>query len=448
MLQTRVNPYFAPLETSSSPPTQGPRGAGKPGEPEEAPAAPKSDGWINVEQYREAGEAFNTYDPEEWLQTLRFPVGAFVFWPWMLICLSCLAANTWVELSHDVEPGSERRLLDGGTAVDATPPTSTSMVASSFWTGSFLPMIAAVGDMLGPAVSSLLEELEPHHLFSMPIDAHVVMGSALAFLVVMRLDGALKQWREAREAWQTVIDACLSLGAQTSQMLKDDESRERLLMQLIALTVSLKCHLREEAISRDEIGARMEASHTDALNKSACPPVAALRLLSQLVRESLPTKKGDAELGPAIFDEVSEQVRVINHAVGECTRIKTTPMTLGYVTALRSGLMLWLATFPMALIGKFGWMATPALAFIAYLFITLEQTSVEIEQPFGNDANDLPQELYILELHAALLEMAPGYEPPPDEDDLAQERQRVEAAWAAYHRAAAGRAAPPPRPPW
>ena len=144
------------------------------------------------------------------------------------------------------------------------------------------------------------------------------------------------------------------------------------------------------------------------------------------------------------------------------------------VTTLRSFLILWLATLPMSMIGEFGWLAPPALSFIAYLFLNVEQMAVEIEQPFGDDPNDLPQEAcaapplartspptaparrpsplphaprptpnaqrptphaprptptaclaaaacpsqeYILELEETLLEMLPGYEPPPTDDE-------------------------------
>ena len=94
-------------------------------------------------------------------------------------------------------------------------------------------------------------------------------------------------------------------------------------------------------------------------------------------------------------------------------------MTLGYVTTLRSILVLWLITLPVALIGEFHWLATPVTAFIGFLFLTflsllspsptclrvpskviafigflflnVEQMAVEIEQPFGDDPNDLPQ---------------------------------------------------------
>jgi len=108
---------------------------------------------------------------------------------------------------------------------------------------------------------------------------------------------------------------------------------------------------------------------------------------------------------------------VINHAVGACRLIKTTPMTKGYVTTLRSFLVLWLATLPIAIIGKFDWLATPVIAFIAFLFLNVEKMAVEIEQPFGDDANDLPQEQYIMQLEDVLLEMLPGYEPEVEAED-------------------------------
>ena len=108
---------------------------------------------------------------------------------------------------------------------------------------------------------------------------------------------------------------------------------------------------------------------------------------------------------------------MINHAFGTMRLIKTTPMTKGYVTTLRTFLVLWLATLPMAVIGKFGWLATPVIAFIAFLFLNVEKMAVEIEQPFGDDPNDLPQEKYLMDLEEVLLEFLPSYEPEVEEDE-------------------------------
>jgi len=45
---------------------------------------------------------------------------------------------------------------------------------------------------------------------------------------------------------------------------------------------------------------------------------------------------------------------------------------------------------------------------IGFLFLTVEQMAIEIEQPFGNDANDLPLESYILDVERVLLELLPS----------------------------------------
>ena len=58
--------------------------------------------------------------------------------------------------------------------------------------------------------------------------------------------------------------------------------------------------------------------------------------------------------------------------------------------------------------GEYGWLAAPGITLIAYLFLNIEQMALEIEQPFGDDPNDLPMEGYLLELEAELISMLPG----------------------------------------
>jgi len=86
-----------------------------------------------------------------------------------------------------------------------------------------------------------------------------------------------------------------------------------------------------------------------------------------------------------------------------------------YVATLRSFLMLWLITLPLALIGEYGWIATPAMALITFLFLNVEQMALEIEQPFGDDPNDLPIEEYILALEKEMLEMIADYDKKAEE---------------------------------
>ena len=134
----------------------------------------------------------------------------------------------------------------------------------------------------------------------------------------------MKKWQEAREAWQRVFNCVSNLGAQTAPLLRDDASTELFLMQLMAFGMTLKAYLRDDKVTREECGPRMDWQMIRVLNASVCPPLKCLGDISKTVRQSLPE---DGKLSAAIWDEVSEQIRVINHAVGSMHTIKSTPST-------------------------------------------------------------------------------------------------------------------------
>jgi putative membrane protein len=53
---------------------------------------------------------------------------------------------------------------------------------------------------------------------------------------------------------------------------------------------------------------------------------------------------------------------------------------------------LYCLTLPFCLVQPMGWWSILATVFIAYVMLGIEEIGVEIEDPFGTDANDLPLE--------------------------------------------------------
>ena len=43
--------------------------------------------WINREHYEDKVSGFCKYDPMEWMVTLKFVIGEFMIWPWLILCL-------------------------------------------------------------------------------------------------------------------------------------------------------------------------------------------------------------------------------------------------------------------------------------------------------------------------------------------------------------------------
>ena len=69
-----------------------------------------------------------------------------------------------------------------------------------------------------------------------------------------------------------------------------------------------------------------------------------------------------------------------------------TPLPFAYVVHLRRALILYCVTLPFALIEAYGWSTVVDTLLIAYTLFGIEEIGVEIEDPFGEDDNDLPLE--------------------------------------------------------
>jgi putative membrane protein len=94
---------------------------------------------------------------------------------------------------------------------------------------------------------------------------------------------------------------------------------------------------------------------------------------------------------------------------GACERILRTPIPFAYAVHIKQLLMVYLATLPLALVPLMNWGAVPAVIVIAFGLLGIEEAGVEIEDPFGDDPNDLPLEnlcAVIARDTAALADMA------------------------------------------
>ena len=317
--------------------------------------------YLNEAHFLEAMEGFNKYDPEEWLPTLTVDMSEFMRGPFIVVTVVTMACTILT------------------VVVPATLP-----------------------------------------LFSLQSDAHVVLGGALSFLIVFRTNSSYDRWWEARKTWQEVINTCRTFAVAASG-LRDPAAGTRLVCEsCMCFVLSLKSHLREEPISEEELGGLLDWDRIEELNGFTCPPFIAANQLNDIV-EDVSILPDNPAIAKVVVDTFASQVEQLLDSIGKCEQIKDTPMVFGYVATLRSFLMLWLITLPLALIGEYGWIATPAMALITFLFLNVEQMALEIEQPFGDDPNDLPIEEYILALEKEMLEMIADYDKKAEEAKVGAE---------------------------
>jgi putative membrane protein len=87
---------------------------------------------------------------------------------------------------------------------------------------------------------------------------------------------------------------------------------------------------------------------------------------------------------------LNEDLRILSDVCGGCERIKNTPIPYSYGVFLKKFIFFYVMSLPFALIVTLSYYAIPVVVFIFYVLASLELIAEEIEDPFGEDVNDLP----------------------------------------------------------
>ncbi len=75
---------------------------------------------------------------------------------------------------------------------------------------------------------------------------------------------------------------------------------------------------------------------------------------------------------------------------GACERIKNTPIPYSYSAFIKKFIFIYVITMPFGFAMNLGLLTIPVTTFMFYILASLELIAEEIEDPFGNDSNDLP----------------------------------------------------------
>lgn len=95
-------------------------------------------------------------------------------------------------------------------------------------------------------------------------------------------------------------------------------------------------------------------------------------------------------------------VRTMAEILTGVERISNTPLPLAYTICISQITWMYIMALPFQLARRLGWVTIPATMFAAYIILGLAMIGAEIEDPFGNDVNDLPLERYCAEIRGDL----------------------------------------------
>jgi putative membrane protein len=258
------------------------------------------------------------------------------------------------------------------------------------WKGSVVPEVLPRSLMCG--IFGIFIYILYRYQFpvSLPILGSVIPNIVLGLLLVFRTNTAYERFWEGRKAWGSLVNTVRNLSRQILVAIREIDPRDRqakiaAVKLLPAFAIALKLHLRSERINA-ELEANLSAEQFERLKTMNHPPLEIAYWISSYLQEQTQKDKLDRyQLGDMI-----QLLHQIVDVVGVCERILRTPIPLAYSIHLKQLLMIYCLSLPFQMVEQLQWMTAPIVALISFTLLGIEEIGIQIEDPFGHDANDLP----------------------------------------------------------
>jgi putative membrane protein len=221
---------------------------------------------------------------------------------------------------------------------------------------------------------------------AIPETGHTLVGVALGLLLVLRTNASYDRYWEGRKQWGAMVNASRNLARTSSIYLATAPELVRALLGWTAAFCRATMHYLRGST---DIGSPIVELPPDAIRavfSEGRLPLAISRQMTAVIA----TGRERNVISDDQQVTLDQNVQALINVFGACERIRNTPMPFGYVLHLRRALIIYCLTLPFALVGRFGWASVPAVLLIAYNLMGIEEVGIEIEEPFGEQNNDLP----------------------------------------------------------
>jgi putative membrane protein len=208
---------------------------------------------------------------------------------------------------------------------------------------------------------------------AIPSTVHSLVGVALGLLLVFRTNSSYDRFWEGRKLWGAIVNESRNLARASRVLLKDDPN---LMRQIVRWAAAFPYAAMQSLRGRNGFG----------------PVALRLPLEEAEMTARLASARDRGLISDYVFVYLDTNVQLLIDYIGGCERIRKTPIPFAYMVHLRRALLLYCFSLPFALVQDYGWSTVLDTLLVSYVLFGIEEIGVEIEDPFGEDANDLPLE--------------------------------------------------------
>ncbi|MDD2767454.1 MAG: bestrophin family ion channel [Methylococcus sp.] len=197
---------------------------------------------------------------------------------------------------------------------------------------------------------------------------HALLGFVISMLLVFRTNTAYERWWDGRKLWGGLTNASRNLALKLNAYLPERHPSRRRLADLIGQYAdALRLHLRTP----------VPAQHT--------PNRVAAQIFAEITR-----LKNTGDLSGDELLCLNPELSALAEICGGCERIQKTPIPYSYSLFLKKFIFLYIVSMPFCFVPEFHYWTALITTLVFYVLASLELIAEEIENPFGEDANDLP----------------------------------------------------------
>jgi len=248
---------------------------------------------------------------------------------------------------------------------------------------TLLPLMLAIGVYSGVIAYlqiNIVHVSENSHVRNITI-MHGMLGFVISLLLVFRTNTAYDRWWEGRKLWGSLVNNSRNLAIKVNAMVMDESDRRFFRKFIPFYAQVLHSHLND-----CETAMQLSDDPDFSFDQEHHRP----NHIAKIIFAKVNALYSGEKLSQSQLILLNNEVSALTDICGACERIKNTPIPFSYSAFLKKFIFFYVMTLPLGYVFSLGYFVIPVVMFIFYVLASLELIAEEIEDPFGNDANDLP----------------------------------------------------------
>jgi putative membrane protein len=244
-----------------------------------------------------------------------------------------------------------------------------------------------------------------------PPIAHTLIGVALGLLLVFRTNASYDRYWEGRRLLGAMVNRTRDLTRQFATLIEGADAatvaERRELRRLAAAFYAVSALGLQKETDLDKLAGHLhEDERAQLASRAARGPIVLGWISQRLVALARAGKVTEPRL-----QLLDANLTALMDALGGAERIVKTPIPFAYAQHIKTFVVLFCLTAPFAMAESMRWYTPIAAALLAFALYGIDEIGVEIEDPFGDDPNDLPMDRIGATIDGQTLEMLDALAP-------------------------------------